>query len=158
MAATSAPETEVLKLTLRQQVKASPERVFDALLDPTLVSRWMGPRTMVTLCEVITLEPRLGGRYRIKMVKCPDAPHGPGTLFVTGVYQEIDRPRRLVYSWMWEDQPHESRVTYDLKPHAGGTEVTLTHEGFATAESMQGHNRGWTACLQQLVAVVESAS
>lgn len=156
MAAPSASATDLLKLTLTQHVNAAPDRVFDALLDPKLVCRWMGPRTMVTACEVVALEPRVGGRYRIRMEKRPDAPHGPGTIYVTGVYQQIDRPRRLVYSWVWEDQQHESRVVYDLRPDAaGGTEVTLTHEGFATAESMQGHHRGWTVCLQQLAKVLE---
>lgn len=147
-----------LRLTLKQYVNAPPQRVFDALVDPTLISRWMGPRSMVQSCEVMTMEPRVGGKYRIKMNRRPDAPGGrPGTLFVTGTYQTVDRPNRLTYSWMWEDQGHESRVTYELKPHAGGTEVTLIHEGFANVETREGHSRGWTASLQQLAQLLESA-
>ena len=91
------------------------------------------------------------------MQRRADAPNGPGTLFVTGVYQEIDRPKRLVYSWAWEDQGHESRVEFELRAHAGGTEVTLIHEGFASFESMTGHSRGWTASLQQLAEVLGTA-
>jgi uncharacterized protein YndB with AHSA1/START domain len=147
-----------LRLTLTQQVNAPPQRVFDALLDPKLVCRWMGPRTMVEACEIMTLEPRVGGRYRFKMVRRADSPNGPGTIFVTGTYQEIYPPNRLVYSWMWEDQGHESRVTYELKSHAGGTEVTLIHEGFASVDSQQGHQRGWTASLQQLASVLETGA
>jgi uncharacterized protein YndB with AHSA1/START domain len=146
-----------LRLVLKQQVNAAPSRVFDALLDPKLVCQWMGPRSMVETCEVMTLEPRIGGRYRLKMVKRPDSPTGPGTLFVTGAYREIDRPNRLAYSWMWEDQGHESQVALELKPHAGGTEVTLIHEGFASTESQQGHERGWTGSMQQLAKLLETA-
>ncbi len=147
-----------LRLTLKQQVNASPQRVFDALLDPKLVCQWMGPRIMVKTCDVMLMEPHIGGRYRIKMEKRPDAPTGPGTLFVAGAYQEIDRPNRLVYSWMWEDQNHESRVTFELTARAGGTEVTLIHDGFANVESKQGHERGWTASLQQLAAVLQTSA
>ncbi len=145
-----------LRLTVTQQVKASPQRVFDALLDPTQVSRWMGPRTMVEACEVMTLDPRVGGRYRIRMDRRADAPNGPGTIFVTGTYEEIDPPNRLAFSWMWEDKGHSSRVAIDLKPHAGGTEVTLTHEGLADVESQQGHGRGWPITLQQLAALLDA--
>ena len=143
-----------LRLTLRQQVNAPPPRVFDALLDPKLVCQWMGPRTMVKTCEVLTLEPRVGGTYRLKMDRRADAPNGPGTLFVTGRYQQIERPTRLVYSWMWEDQQHESQVAFELKAHAGGTEVTLIHDGFASIESRQGHEQGWTVSLRQLGEMV----
>ncbi len=143
-----------LRLTLTQQVAASPQQVFDALLDPKIVCQWMGPRSMVQTCEVMALEPHVGGSYRLKMERRPDSPMGPGTLFVAGVYREIDRPNRLAYSWMWEDQKHESQVTYELKPHAGGTEITLIHEGFANVESRDGHNRGWTQSLQQLATLV----
>jgi len=148
-----------LRLTLKQQVKAPPARVFDALLDPKQVCKWMGPRSMVESCEVMALDARVGGRYRLKMNKRADAPATgrPTTLFVTGVYQQIDRPNRLAYSWMWEDQQHESHLAFELKPNAGGTEVTLIHEGFANVESMQGHNMGWTASLQQLANLLETA-
>src|SRR6185437_14888095 len=158
MAAAIAKENE-LKLTLKQQVKAPPARVFEALLDPKQVCQWMGPRSMVESCEVMSLDARVGGRYRLKMNKRADAPSTgrPATLFVTGVYQQIDRPNRLAYSWMWEDQQHESHLAFELKPNAGGTEVTLIHEGFANIESMQGHNMGWTASLQQLAALLETA-
>lgn len=157
--AIASPKENELKLTLKQQVKASPQRVFDALLDPKQVCQWMGPRSMVESCEVMALDARVGGRYRLKMNKRADAPQQgrPGTLFVTGVYQQIDRPNRVAYSWMWEDQQHESRVAFELKPSAVGTEVTLIHEGLANVESMQGHNMGWTASLQQLAGLLEKA-
>lgn len=147
-----------LRITLKQQVNAPPQRVFDALLDPKLVCRWLGPRSMVETCEVLTLEPRVGGRYRLRMQRRPDSPTGPGDLFVAGVYLQIDRPHRLAYSWSWDHQPHESRVAYELKPHAGGTEVTLTHEGFADANTRQSHSLGWTVSLQQLAEVLQSGA
>lgn len=153
----SAPDTD-LKLTLTQQVNAPPQRVFDALLDPKLICRWMGPRMMVKSCEVVALDPRVGGRYRIRMDRRIEAPDGrPATLFVTGVYQQIDPPNRVAFSWMWEDEGQESRVAFELKPHAGGTEVTLTHDGFASVERKQGHGLGWTASLQQLAEVLQAA-
>ena len=156
MATEVAKENE-LKLTLKQQVKAPPARVFEALLDPKQVCQWMGPRSMVESCEVMALDARVGGSYRLKMNRRAQTDDRPRTLFVTGIYQQIDRPNRVAFSWMWEDQQHESHVAFELKPNAGGTEVTLIHQGFANLQTMQGHNNGWTASLQQLAALLETA-
>ena len=155
---TQLDELLELRLTLKQQVNAPPQRVFDALLDPKLICQWMGPRMMVESCEVMSLEPRVGGRYRLKMHRRPDAPGGSEPLVVTGIYQEIDPPRRLVYSWTWEHEKQESRVAWQLHPHAGGTEVILVHDGFASVERMQSHQLGWTASMQQLAEVLQRAS
>ena len=142
----TAVESAHLTLRLTQQVNASPERVFDALLDPKSVGAWMGPRTMVEACIPEALDPHVGGVYRLRMRRRADSPRGPGDQVVTGVYREIDRPRRLVFTWQWEDEVHQSLVTFNLRPSGGGTEVTLVHENLPTPESRDGHNRGWAGC------------
>ncbi|MBO0663180.1 SRPBCC domain-containing protein [Jiella sp. MQZ9-1] len=84
----------VLKLT--QQVDAAPERVFDAWLDPKMISRFMltGAGTGVAKAET---DPRVGGRYDIVMTNdMGEVPHW-------GEYREIDRPDRLVFTW---NSPH----------------------------------------------------
>jgi len=42
---------------------------------------------------------RVGGRYRIRMQEPDGASHT-----VTGVYLEVDPPRRVVYTWHWEEK------------------------------------------------------
>ena len=46
-------------------------------------------------------------------------------------------------------------VTVELKARGGQTELTLTHEKFASVESRDRHNEGWGRCLNELGNFVE---
>ena len=135
---------EAFDLSLTRIVEAPPERVFDAWLS-TRWGEWVGPAGIWG--EVTMLEPHVGGRYRIVM-------HQPtgNTLTVGGVYREIDRPRRLVFSWMWEHEKVDTLVTLSFRAVDGKTELTLKHEGFQSAERRDGHQHGWTGTLEKLAA------
>lgn len=65
--------------------------------------------------------------------------------------------RRLVYTWGWE-QPHpmkaETVVTVEFEPVEDGTEIRLTHTGFPIGDDREGHEQGWTMCLDRLTAQV----
>jgi uncharacterized protein YndB with AHSA1/START domain len=94
---------------------------------------------------------RVGGRYRIHM-QAPD-----GTLHrVTGIYREVDPPRRLVYTWAWEEKPAEGEtlVTVECHDRGGRTEVVLIHERFPNEAVRDQHESGWTGCLVKLATVV----
>jgi len=71
----------------------------------------------------------------------------------TGTYQEITRPKRLVFTW---NSPyagsHGSLVTVDFKPKGRGTEIVLTHERLPSEEMVKAHTGGWTSILERLVA------
>jgi hypothetical protein len=41
-------------------------------------------------------------------------------------------------------------VTVEFKARGKQTELTLTHEKFASVESRDRHNDGWTRCLNEL--------
>jgi len=94
----------------------------------------------------VTLDLRVGGRYRIVM-------HGPNgeTHRVGGVYREIVPNRKLVYTWAWESTPErESLVTVEFRSAGQGTELVLTHERFADTEARDKHQQGWNGCLDRL--------
>jgi uncharacterized protein YndB with AHSA1/START domain len=94
---------------------------------------------------------RVGGRYRIHM-RGPD-----GTEFhASGIYREIEPPRRLVYTWTAETTPdvRDSVVTVEFHARGGGTEVVLRHEGLPTEESRERHGEGWNGCLEKLAGVL----
>ena len=67
----------------------------------------------------------------------------------TGSYQEIDRPRRIVFTW---NSPyagdHGSLVTVDFKPKGRGTEIVLTHERLPSLDMVKAHTGGWTDILE----------
>jgi len=152
----SANQSEVkstIALKLTRVFDASPERVFDAWLDPVQISRWLGPGESQVKCEAKLLEPRVGGRYHIVM-------HKPNRVTnTTGVYREIARPSRLVFTWTWDHDcggsgitGHETLVTVTFRAIGKKTEMTLLHESFPTSELRDGHDKGWSCCFDQLAA------
>ena len=150
-AATPGAGKSDVSLRLVRSFEASPQRVFDAWLDPRQVAAWLGPRAMVASAEVAVLEPRVGGSYRILMHKTDGS-----TLVVAGVYREIVRPSRLVFTWTWEHEMNETLMTVTIRAAGGGSELTLLHENFPNAERRDGHNAGWTMSLDQLAAMLKA--
>ncbi len=132
-------------LRLSRVIKADPERVFRAWTEPKELKRWSCPEGDYTVADV-KADLTVGGRYRIQM-KTPE-----GDLVAAhGVYKEIERPRKLVYTWDWEGESiGETLVTVEFNDLGGSTEVVLTHERFPNVEAKTGHEEGWTGCLNKL--------
>ena len=141
-AAVSKP---VVRLTRR--LDASPERVFDAWTDPEQVRQWLVPGTMVM--AAIEVELKVGGRFHFTMEGEDKHEH-------LCVYREIERPRRLVFTWSSSaTDGKDTLVTVEIEAAGEGSELTLTHEGFADDAMAALHNGGWTACLEKLGPFVE---
>ena len=146
----SKPATSI-SLTLKRHYRALPERVFAAWTTAEQLSRWLSPSDAFATTEV-EIDARPGGRYRFVL----HAPDG-STPTVSGTFEEIEPPRRLVFSWAWSGTPDRvSLITISLSPKDGGTELTLHQERLADEESRSKHEQGWTGCLGRLAAVVES--
>ena len=98
-------------LHIRRIYHAPVAAVYAAWTDPEQMKHWMGPSDAFGESEV-TMDVRVGGRYRIVM----HAPDGE-THRVGGVYREIVPNSRLVYTWAWESTPErESLVTLEFRP------------------------------------------
>jgi uncharacterized protein YndB with AHSA1/START domain len=71
-----------------------------------------------------------------------------------GVYREIQRPLRLVFTWEWEDPTQrvgDTVVTVEFKDAGGDrTEVVVTHARFADEARMGRHQQGWIELLNLL--------
>lgn len=141
--------TDAPSLTMGRLFDAAPERVFDAWLSKEW-GDFVGPPGVRG--EVVTLEPRVGGRYAIVM-HLPDGK----TLKVGGVYREIVRPAKLVMSWKWEHEEQDTLLTLTFRPSGKGTDVTLYHEGFANADRRDSHKGGWTGTLDKLVELLKKS-
>lgn len=133
------------ELLIRQFVRADPVRVFDAWTDPAQVAQWWGPANVT--CTHAEIDLRVGGSFRIGN----ELPDGT-TNWISGVYEEIDPPTRLVHTWLvgtGANQPAEL-VTVGFADHDGGTEVTVRHTGIPTPELRSNHEAGWVGCLDGL--------
>lgn len=131
-------------LTLVRRFRAPPARVWAAWTQPEVMLLWFGPHH--TRAEHAEADLRLGGRFRVVLREDTGERHE-----ATGLYQEIEVERRLVFSWNWASTPERvSRVTVTFRRVPEGTEVTLTHDRFADADTATRHTRGWTESLERL--------
>ncbi len=140
-----------LSFTISRVMAASPEQVFKAFTDPEWYSQWWGPEG--TRSKVTQLDLEVGGAYRVDMV----LPDGTETVLY-GTYMQIEPPKLLAYSFAWEGLPDETLVTVELEPHADGTELTVTHEGFADQERADQHEHGWVSSVDRLERLVTGNS
>ena len=141
-------------LRLTRTMQADPATVFRAWTEPEQLHQWSCPEG-ASITDV-RVDLRVGGRYRIRMRGAEGQAHT-----AVGVYREIERPRRLVYTWDWEEADQamgETLITVEFVSRGHGTEVTLTHERFPGAEAKTSHEQGWTSCLDRLERLFPAGS
>jgi uncharacterized protein YndB with AHSA1/START domain len=130
------------RLQLERTLVQPPERVFAAFVEPERLVQWWGPAGFTSP------EIELDARYRIAM-QPPE-----GALFhLRGEFRRVERPRRLVYTFEWEERHPDDRETLvelTLAPAGAGTRLVLVHGSFATAERFALHEAGWTESLERL--------
>jgi uncharacterized protein YndB with AHSA1/START domain len=142
-----------LSLQVSRVIAAERSRVYQAWTRPELIAQWFAPGKTITN---ITSDPRPGGEYRFDFFGMPcdadtAAPQVPAAVNVVGVYQEVVPDERISYTWRGSRFPDENTlVTVTFKDAEGGTEVTIRHENFSTAEIMSPHNLGWEGALSSL--------
>jgi len=134
------------------EIAAPAERVFRALASEEIVNWWGSAETYRT--TKWTGDLRVGGAWRTEGVGADGQPFSVGGEFV-----EVDPPRKLVQTWRADwDGGNVTTITYRLEPIAGGTRLTLRHEGFAgRRESCARHTEGWERVLGWLRDHFESA-
>jgi uncharacterized protein YndB with AHSA1/START domain len=138
-------------LEIERLIPAPPERVFDYWTEPELLAQWFGPEGFDIPTKNLDVRP--GGKWRTTM----RTPAGE-LRTVSGVYNLIDRPRRLVFTWGWDDESGgrgpATEVTVTLEPTPGGTRLKLVQQEFQTTEARNLHNRGWASSFNKLQRVV----
>jgi len=129
-------------VTVERRLKAPPERVFDAWLDPAQSGLWLfrTPEGTLDRCEI---DARVGGRFRI------DERRGADLAEHYGEYVEIERPNRLAFDFWTSFSEERTRVTVAIAPDGDGSLITLTHEG--VGEDWRAKTRqGWAMILEGL--------
>ncbi|MFF1879633.1 SRPBCC domain-containing protein [Leifsonia sp. NPDC058230] len=131
-------------IEITRTLPAGRERVWRAFTDPAEFVSWFWPARFESTGDV---DARVGGAWRL----VSDVT-GMG---LSGVFAAVEPPERLVFTWRWDGDQEETLVTLTLAPGAGGgTELTVLHERFATAEDAESHGQGWADCLDRLPSVV----
>src|SRR5690606_10702603 len=108
-------------LTQVRILRAPPERVYRAFLDPHALAKWNPPDGFTAI--VHELDARVGGRFRISFINFSNGQeHAFG-----GEYLELVPDQRIVATDRFEnpDLPGEILTTYSLREVASGTELTV---------------------------------
>lgn len=94
----------------------SPERVWQVLTDPALLSKWLMKNDF---------KAEVGHRFYFQT---------KASVGFNGIVQceviEVDPPHRLVYTWAGGPLSHPTTVRWTLEPVNQGTKLTLDHDGF----------------------------
>ena len=151
---------ENIKLQVTRVFDAPRELVFKAWTDADQFKQWFGAAACEgSSLQSVKMDARRGGKYRLQVRRAD------GEYFTTvGTYREVKPPERLVFTWQFEKdgggdafgevEPPEMLVTLEFKARGKQTELILTHERFASAESRDRHEEGWTRCLNELARFV----
>src|SRR5216683_3839213 len=87
----------MVTLVIRKTIRAKAERLFAAWTIPAQLKLWWGPQGVKCIDAEVDLRP--GGRYRIAN-QLPDGK----ILWITGEFEVIEAPRKLVYTWRVEPE------------------------------------------------------
>lgn len=134
---------------ITHRFKASPERVFDAWVDPAKIAHWMvapALKMMGRKDEVLKVEvdPRAGGKFSFVVRRDGQE------LDHTGEYLVFDRPRRLAFTWgLPAFSSQFSRVELDFQPDGEGTLVSLSFHD-VQEEYRERTQQGWGNILQAI--------
>lgn len=132
------------ELTVSHRYPFAPETVFDAWLDPKVAGRFLFATPDGEMIRAET-DPRVGGRFTF-VDRRPDT----GDVEHVGEYLEIDRPRRLVFTFaVPQYDPGDTTVTLTFAPDGDGCVVTLRHAG-VLEDWVKQTVQGWTTILAGL--------
>jgi uncharacterized protein YndB with AHSA1/START domain len=137
---------------IRRRVKAGAEQIFDLWTKPDLMVRWMSPFPGTVDCKA-NCDLRPGGAFSLVMLSEESSRE------VSGTYVLVDRPRKLVFTWIGPLTNNvNTLVTLELHPRGDETELVLTHERLPTSAIFEGHTRGWGNILDHLADAVSKDS
>src|SRR5262245_32814059 len=137
-----ATTSDTISVERELAIDASPETVWQFLVDSEKATRWMG--------QTASFDARPGGEYRVGVV--------PGHT-AAGEFVELDPPRRLVFTWGWEPgherdnavAPGSSTIEIELVRNGDGTRLRFRHYDLPTSAAAESHAHGWDHYLERLV-------
>jgi uncharacterized protein YndB with AHSA1/START domain len=142
-------KTDTSMLKMERTLKAPVEKVFKAWTEPEQMIKWFG---CAGNCGVnVTQDLRVGGDFSITM----QIENGK-SVTASGKFIEIDRNRKLVYSWNNNSEEYPAKdtlVTVEFIDKGNTTELVLEHSKFDKPVIVQGHTMGWGAALDKFEAI-----
>lgn len=138
-------------IRLHRVLKAKPERVYRAFLDPDALVKWMPPNGFTA--KVHHMDARAGGSYKMSFTNFSTGKsHSFG-----GEYVELVPNERIRNTDKFDDPnlPGQMQVTTTLKKVSTGTELEIIQEGVPDVIPAEACYLGWQESLELLAKLVE---
>ena len=140
-------------LIIERVFDAPRELVWDAFTKTEHLMQWMGPRDHPAVSY--EADPRPGGQWRA----CLRSPDGKDVLWQGGVFHEITKPERIVYTFQWDkrspdDFTFATLVTITFADEGARTRMRFQQAAFNSKANRDGHNFGWSSAFDRLAEFV----
>lgn len=138
-------------IRLHRVLRASPERVYRAFIDPEAQVKWAPPHGFTA--KMHHMDVREQGSYTMSFTNFTT---GTSHRF-SGTYQELVPNERIRYTDEFDDSnlPGTMQVTVIFTKVSVGTELTITQEGVPDVIPPEACYLGWQESLGQLANLVE---
>ena len=136
---------------LHRVLRAKPERVYRAFLEPDAMAKWLPPYGFT--CQVQHMDAKVGGTYRMSFRNFTTGnAHSFG-----GEYLELVPFEKIRYSDRFDDPnlPGQMQATISLRQVSCGTELSIVQEGIPEVIPVEMCYLGWQESLAQLAKLVE---
>jgi uncharacterized protein YndB with AHSA1/START domain len=138
-------EQSGLDVRIERTFAASAGDVFDAWTSAEVMRRWLHPAPDWDTPEA-EVDLRVGGKVWVVMRR-PDGTEVESQ----GEYAVIDRPRRLVMTWTFDDdRSNEQLIELSFSESEGSTTVLMVNSGISTDERRDAQDEGWHGCFDEL--------
>jgi uncharacterized protein YndB with AHSA1/START domain len=140
-------------IRLHRVLRATPEKVFKAFVDPDAMVKWLPPHGFTA--RVHHADAKVGGSYRMSFTNFSTGQsHSFG-----GAYLEIAPGQRIVYTDRFDDPnlAGEMKTTVTMKEVIGGTELNIVQEGIPDVIPPEMCYLGWQESLTLLAYLVEAS-
>jgi uncharacterized protein YndB with AHSA1/START domain len=143
-AAAGEQESEIMEIRKTVLIDASPEVVFNAIIDPNEFTNWFP--------DQVILEPKVGGKVKFSYYKA-DTEYRQIDYFPEGTVTEFLPNKRISYTYR---EPNiasfpNTTVTWELEEIENDkTLLKLLHTGFRVGEIFRKHDEGWSHFLVEL--------
>jgi len=135
-------------------LSAPPEQVFQAWVQPDMLTQWWCTPGFVF--KNISIDAKPSGTYRFEL-GAPDA-DASNACIMEGRFQDVIPGKKLSYSWDMRApglEVSDTCVTITLDGRGNQTELTLTHSGFASPEVYELHRTDWPIVLCNLEELLQ---
>jgi uncharacterized protein YndB with AHSA1/START domain len=137
---------------LHRVLRAKPEKVYRAFLDPDAMAKWLPPHGFTG--RVHEMDARVGGSYKMSFTNLSNGQsHSFG-----GEYLELVPNELIRHTDKFDDAnlPGEMQVTVKFKPVSVGTEVSIVQEGIPEMIPTEACYLGWQESMSLLAQLVEA--